>query len=365
MSAKLGSKKNGDDGLKNENWGEFAMKFVANPSLIKFADEVGELENIQTEEVGSAGDSGGYQRFDRGGGRFDGPPRGGDRSGDRGARPPYGGRNDSFRDGPDAKRPAYNDRSFRGNDGYNDRRGGPDYRNDERRGPDYRNDERRGPDFRDGDRRGPDYRDGDRRGPDFRDGDRRGSDFRDGDRRGPDYRNDDRRGPDFRDGDRRGPDFRDGDRRGPDSRFDDRRGPDNRYEERRGPDGGRFDDRRGGDRPQYGNRPPYGGGDRGGFSANPPSKSIRVSALSYEQDENEFKDWVQHSLAGVRSTGVNFIRDRDTRAFKGFAFINFDTIEDAQAGLDALKSAPPLGDGRCRIDFSNSDRSRGMAPRRD
>lgn len=328
-----------DDSLSTgaDNWGEFAKKIIIAPSLVKFADEVDRLEEVQTEEIGTGGGSdSGYQRFDRGGSRFSGPPRGNDRGSDRGGRPPYERRNDYNREDSMPKRPAYNDREPRGNDRFesNDRSGGDrrDDRLDNRRGGD-RNFDRPPRDSGYG---------GDRYGSN----DRFSNDRRGGDRDYPPR--DDTRG-------RFGENKSYGN-----ERFGNERPRDSGSERPRdsGYGGDRFEQR-----DSYGSRPPYGG-DRGGFPQNPPSKSLRAFSLPYDLLEADFRAWVEDNIGGVRFLGINFITDRETGSFKGFAFINFENIEDSEEAKNILANAPPLLGRRCKIDFSNSDRSRG-APRRD
>lgn len=326
MSDKLNEQAVTQDVSTWENWGEFTKIIVILPAKVKFSEEVHQIENVQTEEIGT----GGNQRFERGS-RFDGPPRGG-------PRPPYERRDNFQRDGPDSKRPAYNDRNYRSTDRFDDRRGDRfDRRNDRQF------DDRRGPEGHS------------RYGQNDRFDERRTE-------RSEDRQFDERKIE-----------------RSEDRQFDERRN--NRFNDRRNDRFGepprenfganrfgsndRFDDRRELKGDSFGGRPSYGGPDRGGYGSNPPSKSIRISSLSYDIQEDGFKDWVHHSLGNVRATGVNFIKDRATGQFKGFAFVNFDTIEESQEGLTALQQAPaPMG-SRCRIDFSNSDRSRGIPPRRD
>merc|ERR1711962_228501 len=290
------------------DWADFEEQEVPLKALVPLASEVTEMPHVETKVVGGGASDG----FDR-----SGPPgRGGYDRQDRRGRPPYERRND-YGDQPKRRQ-------------YDDQRQGPPRDNSGRDYPprdDYGRDRApRGDYGRDQPPRG-DY------GRDLRGGDRYG------DR--PPARNGGYGGDQPPRGDY-GRDTRGGDRYGerPPARNDgyggDRGGDFGRNQQPRS-DYGR--DSRGGD--QYGERPPMRsggyGGDRGGpRPPNPPSKSLRIFGVPYSCTEDEFKDWYNSNSGGMPYTNLNFVKDRATGDFRGFCFINFETIEDATTAKEKL-----------------------------
>jgi len=62
---------------------------------------------------------------------------------------------------------------------------------------------------------------------------------------------------------------------------------------------------------------------------------VHLGNLSYETTENEIYDLFN----GYDVASVDFIADRDTGRFKGFAFVNFNNEEDAQKAIDDLHNS--------------------------
>lgn len=297
-----------DSENEGENWGDFGKSMKEIPRLVPLAEEVGELQHIKTEEIDGPDN---YKRFDGRGPpqRFDGPPRNQDRrSFDRRdeSNPPKRRNYDSF-----------------GNDRFNDSRSPREF--DDRRGGNDRFNDRRN-NFNDRPPRENWNRD--------RFNDRSPRDFNN--ERGYDRFNDSRS--------RDAPRNSYGDRPSYD-RNDSFRGESRGWDNQRGND--RFQDSR----------------ERGSFRGNPPAKSLRIFSCPPDCTEEDFRNWFESNCSSVRCQNYNFIKDRETGSFKGFAFINYNTIEDAQTAKDSLYSVPLLGK-RVKVDFALSDRSRGP-PRRD
>lgn len=302
---------------ENENWGDFGLsQKIQSESLVPFADDVEEMPRVETQEIGGSSDmhGQGYERYDR-----RGPPRrdglrGFDRQNDRFPRH-FERRNGFNRDEPPKRR------------AYEDRRPGP--QDNGRFGMERRENDRFGG-------RGND-RFQDRR--DDRFSERREFD-RFSDRRGGSERDfNSQNGGRFGDSSGRSGNFERSEFRGDDRRdnFLGRSGE--RFERREFPRGS-FS-------------------ERGSFSRQaPPSKSLRIFGIPLDAIETDFQEWITQHCEDVRYANYNFVKDRSTGSFRGFAFINFETVEDASSAKDRLYNTEILNQ-RVKVDFANSDGPRG------
>jgi len=78
------------------------------------------------------------------------------------------------------------------------------------------------------------------------------------------------------------------------------------------------------------------------------TNKLFVGNISWNVTWQELKDvFAEHGNVGM----VRIITDRETRRSKGFGFVEFETVEEAKAALEALQGKEI--DGReIRIDFA-------------
>lgn len=330
------TKKETVEAMDEGNWGDFADSAIAKPfvNLVQFAENVTEIPVIRTEEFGAAGgNDGGWERhqgrrgFDRDDNNF--------RHGDRDRR--FDRRNDRDDDNS-RKRRGYDEGGRRGvaYEGRYEKRDGDRY-NDRR--------EDRYGDRRDGDRRefGGRWDYGQRN---FRDDDRRSFDRREPADRN--FRGDDRWGGDAdrKDFRRDGPPDRDRDRR--DSRKDnnDRDSGDRRDFRREGGDRFRSYDRDRGDS--------RGGGFHSNRPPPLPSKVVGIFGLPTSVAHEELTEFLKFQIPNVSYQNIHLVKDRQTGSSRGFAFVYFDSVEDATQAKEALMDCE-IQNRRLRVDFAMNE----------
>lgn len=87
---------------------------------------------------------------------------------------------------------------------------------------------------------------------------------------------------------------------------------------------------------------------RFGDVKNPPSATLFVGNLSFDSTEATLTEYFQEH-GGIKS--IRLPTDRETGAYKGFGYIEMDSVEEAQAAFNALQGADV--DGRpIRLDFA-------------
>lgn len=90
------------------------------------------------------------------------------------------------------------------------------------------------------------------------------------------------------------------------------------------------------------------------------SDTLFIGSLSFEAEPNHLSDMFQEygTILGVRLP-----TDRETGAPKGFGYVNFSSVDEAKAAMDALQGAELCG-RPMRLDFSQPRQNNGQSPGR-
>jgi RNA recognition motif-containing protein len=75
----------------------------------------------------------------------------------------------------------------------------------------------------------------------------------------------------------------------------------------------------------------------GGLKYNPgtPSKTIMLRHLPFQMDESELRAELENQNINIKC--VRLVRNRDTGQSRGFGFVEFYSIEEAQSWLESTQ----------------------------